>query len=68
VRSRRPGESGTPEESLTPGKQGRIASAARVWLAAHGELEPFCRFDLVAVDWTEEGPEIRHLEDAFRPG
>ena len=22
----------------------------------------------VAVEWTGEGPEIRHLEDAFRPG
>jgi putative endonuclease len=68
VRSRRPGESGTPEESLTPAKQTRIASAARAWLAARGQGEPFCRFDLVAVDWKEEGPEIRHLEDAFRPG
>lgn len=68
VRSRRPGEVGSPEESLTPAKQGRIASAARVWLAARGHAEPFCRFDLVAVDWTEEGHEIRHLEDAFRPG
>jgi putative endonuclease len=68
VRGRRPGEAGSPEESLTPAKQARIASAARVWLAARGESEPFCRFDLVAVDWTEGGPEIRHLEDAFRPG
>jgi putative endonuclease len=68
VRSRHPGQSGAPEDSLTPAKQRSLASAARCWIAARGLSEPFCRFDLVAIEWSDEGPVLRHLKDAFRPG
>ncbi len=67
VKTRRSGECGAPEESVTAAKQRRIVRLATAFLASRGLLERDSRFDVVAV---EEGAgsvlRIRHLPDAFR--
>jgi putative endonuclease len=68
VRTRRTGTIGHPEESVTPDKQRRIASAARCWLAAMTTGDPPCRFDVVAVELDGDRVCLRHHRDAFRPG
>lgn len=62
VRSRARGRYGAPEETISPIKRKRLVHAARHYLATqHGEGEPACRFDVVAI----EGSTIRHLPGAF---
>ncbi len=58
---------GAPEEAVDTAKQARLIQAARAYLALQGGPPPPCRFDVVAVDFTEGAPRMRHLRDAFRP-
>lgn len=50
--------------SITPGKQARLALAARHFLQRHGQDRP-CRFDVVAIDGANPPNWIK---DAFQPG
>jgi putative endonuclease len=52
-------------EAVTPAKRRRIVRAARLWASAHGAFEAPLRFDVVAVEWTQDGPRIRHERGAF---
>ena len=63
VRMRADGHFGGALESITPGKQRRIAAAAAMFLAQFPH-PPRCRFDVVALD----GGDIRWLKDAFEVG
>lgn len=54
---------GRPSEAVDARKRRRLARAALTYLQAEDALERPCRFDVVEV-----GREIRHIEDAFRPG
>ncbi len=51
-------------------KQGKLASAAALFLAKHGRFRhSTCRFDVVGVDRNENGElSINWRRDAFRPG
>ena len=60
VRMRSDGHFGGALESITPGKQRRIAAAAAQFLAQFPR-PPRCRFDVIALD----GGEIRWLQAAF---
>jgi putative endonuclease len=67
VKTRRSDRFGSPEESVTPAKQKRLARLAAGYLAREGLSNADCRFDVVAVDLTPgSGPSLRHLRDAFR--
>jgi putative endonuclease len=67
VKTRRSAACGSPEESVTPAKQRRIARLAAAFLAARGLYDRDCRFDVVAVEEGSDGRlDIRHHEDAFR--
>ncbi len=55
-----------PEETVSAKKQLKIGRSALFYLQRHG-LEDRCaaRFDVVAVEQTEKGADIRHIPDAF---
>ena len=69
VRLRSTDRFGTAEESVDARKRRRLARAAGEVLA-RGGLPRFAkvRFDVISVTPGPDGPEIRHLRDAFRPG
>lgn len=53
-------------ESVTPGKRRRIVRAARIYAASRGLSESPLRFDVVSIDWADDGrPRIRHDAAAF---
>lgn len=53
---------GGAAESVTAAKRGRIAAAARAWLA--GRPETPCRFDVLLVESTG-GDRVRWIRNAF---
>ncbi|MCB2225956.1 MAG: YraN family protein [Desulfarculaceae bacterium] len=59
---------GRPEEAVDRKKRERLTAAAGAYLAGLSGPAPACRFDVVAVDFGQDGPVVRHLPDAFRPG
>jgi putative endonuclease len=57
---------GEARDAVTFGKRRRIVRAARIYAAARGLSESPLRFDVVSIDWTDEGrPQIRHDAGAF---
>ena len=53
-------------ETVTLGKRRRIVRAARIYAASRGLSESPLRFDVVSIDWTDDGrPRIRHDASAF---
>lgn len=67
VKTRRTSGFGSPEESVTPAKQRKIARMAAFFLASRGWAGRDCRFDVVAVEERGDEPvRLRHLPDAFR--
>ncbi len=65
VRSRSRLDHGSPAESVTPAKARRVVAAARDWALRHGSLERATRFDVVSVEWGEEGPRFLLFRGAF---
>jgi putative endonuclease len=63
VRTRRGDLFGSPEESMTPRKQQRLASLVQAWLQANrpDDPEPRWRVDLVAVQMDSTG-RLQRLE------
>jgi putative endonuclease len=71
VRTRAGDRCGTAAESVTRRKQRQIARVARAYLAAETDgPEPSCRFDVVAVDFAEDGhvPRVTVYPAAFEAG
>jgi putative endonuclease len=68
VRSRADTRFGTPEDTIGHEKIRRVVTAARHWLARHGDGDLDVRFDVVAVVGEGEGRRVRHLPDAFEAG
>ena len=64
VRLRKGGRFGGALASITSAKRARLVAAARHYLMRLGK-EPFCRFDVVAVD---EVGEIEWVKGAFDAG
>ena len=53
-------------DAVTLGKRRRIVRAARIYASARGLSESPLRFDVVSIDWAEDGrPRIRHDAAAF---
>jgi len=55
VRARRGTAFGTPEESVTPTKQARLATVARHYLQENGCTDADWGIDVVAVEFTSRG-------------
>lgn len=55
VRTRRGRSFGTPEESITPRKQAKLAALAEAYLQEHPPRPAFWRIDLVAVELSPQG-------------
>ena len=58
VRTRRGGERGTPEESLTPRKQAKLIEVAQTYLEEHPADRDW-RIDVVAVELSSRGKLLR---------
>ena len=65
VKERSGASHGEAVEAVTPVKRLRVVRAARIYAAARGLSELPLRFDVVAIDWTAEGPRLRHERGAF---
>lgn len=57
----------SPADAVGAAKRRRVRRVASWFLAEEGAEERICRFDVVEVI-AGNPPEIRHWEDAFRPG
>ncbi len=69
VKARRRPVDARPADSVTAYKRRRMMRAALAWLARRGWSDRPCRFDVVEVWFGGAGlEEVRHLDDAFRPG
>ncbi|MGB2868844.1 MAG: YraN family protein [Bacteroidota bacterium] len=56
---------GFPEESVTPQKEEQIINVAEGYLMEHEMDDVPCRFDVVAIEFINGIPDIRHIRDAF---
>ncbi len=65
VKTRRASRGGSPKEAVTPRKQRRLSLLALEYLKARGLLDRPARFDVVAVSWNDEAPEIEIVRNAF---
>ncbi|NTW57420.1 MAG: YraN family protein [Chlorobiaceae bacterium] len=73
VKTRTTPEKGDPLEAVDVRKQMEIIKAAKAYLAASGNMERECRFDVIAVrphsPECSSGPfSIEHVTDAFWAG
>ncbi len=55
----------TPELSVTASKRRTITRMARYYEQRYGRPNTGYRFDVIAVDFSESPPNIRHFEAAF---
>jgi len=67
VKSRSNEDRGQPVDAITPDKQRRLTRAALVFLKQRQWLERRCRFDVIAIVWSEDTaePQITHYKHAF---
>jgi putative endonuclease len=65
VKERRGTSHGEGVEAVTFGKRRRVIRAARLYAASKGISERPIRFDVVAIDWANDRPSIRHDQGAF---
>jgi putative endonuclease len=65
VKERRGASHGEAIESVSAGKRRRIVRAASLYAATRGLSEQPLRFDVVAIDWTDGRPVVRHEPGAF---
>lgn len=68
VKTKTSGDFGDPVEEVTTQKQRRIAAMGEEYAAFRCPPDTPCRFDVVAVDLSEQPARIAHYKDAFRPG
>ena len=56
---------GQAVEAVTAAKRRKVVRAARLYAARHGLSDSPTRFDVVAIDWGQDGPRVRHFPGAF---
>ena len=66
VKARATQRYGDPAAAVGPGKQRRIAGAARTFLRTRCDRAYPCRFDVVCVTTKGGTAKVRWLQDAFR--
>lgn len=55
---------GSPEEMVDQRKQAKLKRVIGWYLMEHGETSA-CQVDVIAVDYTQDQPRLRHIEHAF---
>jgi len=65
VKARKNDEYGPPEYALTPRKQQQIRRIAAGYLYERDIHDQACRFDVVAIQFKGDEPEINHIKNAF---
>ena len=66
VKTRRSRRFGYPEEAVTSSKQEHLKSAALHYLQEHPELETVWRFDVIAIECSQnQEPIIHHFDNAL---
>ncbi len=68
VRSRRSEGFGSPEESITHSKRSRLIRVAQRYIKEHRLYGCVARFDVVAVRWDGDNPQINWMINAFEAG
>ncbi len=66
VKSRTDADFLPPEASVTAAKRRKLARLAKAYLAREGLSSYPCRFDVVSVTFTEDGPVCELMQDAFQ--
>ena len=65
VKTRRSLEYGTPEESISKRKRKLLRRTADGYMYTKKIEDRECRCDVIAIEYQNNIPEIRHLVDAF---
>lgn len=65
VKARSSAVFGRPQEAVYPAKQRQIIKAALIFLQEKKLADKFCRFDVVAVDFSQGQPRIEIIKNAF---
>ena len=65
VKSRHTQSFGTPEDAITPKKESYLKRTAEGFLFQHNLEDKACRFDVIAIEWKGERPDIRHIKNVF---
>jgi putative endonuclease len=65
VKARRTDTYGSPEEAITPAKQRSLRRVAEGYLYVNGIENRECRFDVIAIRYENDEPQVRHLVNAF---
>lgn len=65
VKARRSHSFGLPQEAVHAAKQEKLRAVAEHYLQEQGLRETPVRFDVVAIRFTDRGPLIELIEDAF---
>ena len=65
VKSRRSKSFGAPHEAVTRKKQMQIRKVAGGYLFEKEVGDHYCRFDIIAIQYSGDSVKIEHFEDAF---
>ena len=65
VRSRSSTQYGSPLDTINRTKQQKIRKAAEHFLFTKRKQNAYCRFDVVAIVWTDDHPQIQLIKNAF---
>jgi putative endonuclease len=65
VKCRRSESFGTPEEAVTELKQATLRRTAEGYIYQQNITGRACRFDVVAITFTHNQPNIKHYRNAF---
>lgn len=69
VKTRSTNQYGEPEEHINEEKIQNIYKAAEAWIYERKMDGSPVRFDIISIlQQNDEAPEIKHFENAFRPG
>lgn len=65
VKARRGEQFGSPEEAVTDAKKRSLMKAAEAYLYERKLDGAPARFDVIAIAWKGDAPEVRHYPHAF---
>lgn len=65
VRARRNDHFGSGADSVDARKQAKLNAAASIYLQQHPQANGACRFDVVAISFASDPPQLDWIPDAF---